>query len=254
MKKLMIAAMAMAAGAAFADTEIASANVVGYQNKEIGKFNLTAQTFVKCNASEDVTFGDIKPNDNFISGGTIQLFTSEGKAGDVLVYVNDPDLLEAFEAEEGWYLFTDEELTDPKNETVIGYANGFVSKAPLVGSELTYAGAVKTGETEIPVGKFTLTGNCLPENLTLADITPNENFISGGTIQFFTNQGKAADVLVYVNDPDLLEAFEAEEGWYLFTDEELTDPKNGTAVNAGDVFVAKAPLAGSTLTLKAIVQ
>lgn len=118
---------------------------------------------------------------------------------------------------------------------------------------MNYSGEVKKGETEIPVGKFALTGNILPADMTLGNLTPNASFVANGTIQFFTDDGQAGDVFVYQNDPEILEIFEATEGWYLSSDEELTTPKNATPVAAGDVFLVKAPSAGSTLTWDAVL-
>jgi len=103
MKKLMFVAVAALCGSVFAGDEITSANVVGYQDKSVGKFALTAQNFLKTGGDTKVTFGDIKPNAAFVANGTLQLFTAEGQAGDVFVYQNDPEILEIFEASEGWY-------------------------------------------------------------------------------------------------------------------------------------------------------
>ena len=247
MKKVMFAAAVAAGLVAFGDG-IESSNTVGYQNREIGAFNLTLDTFINANGGTGV-LGDIKPNAAFISAGTIQTFTSAGKAGPVYLYINDPELMEIFEAEEGWYLLTDDEMTDCKNSQPIPFSTGFLSKSTAAGSTLTYAGEVKGTATEIPVGSFTLTGNCSPKDLTLGDFKPNAAFISAGTIQTFTSAGKAGPVYLYINDPELMEIFEAPEGWYLLTDDEMTDCKNSVAIGAGDSFLAKSTAAGSTLEL-----
>ena len=247
MKKVMFAA-AVAAGLVAIGDGIESSNTVGYQNRGIGAFNLTLNTFINANGGTGV-LGDFKPNAAFISKGTLQTFTSDGQAGPLYIYVNDPEVLEIFEAEEGWYLFSDEELTDCKNSQVIPFATGFLAKSTAAGSTLTYAGEVKDSATEIPIGGFTLTGNCSPKDLTLGDFEPNAAFISKGTLQTFTSDGQAGPLYIYVNDPEVLEIFEAEEGWYLFSDEELTDCKNSVPVYAGDAFLAKSTAAGSTLEI-----
>ena len=227
---------------------IESDNVVGYQNREIGSFNLTLGTFVNADGSAS-TLGDIKPNAAFINAaGTVQTFTSAGKAGPLYIYVNDAEVLEIFEAEEGWYLFTDDELTSNKNSESLPFATGFVSKSSGAGSQLIYAGEVKGTKTDIPIGSFTLTGNCSPKDLTLGNLKPNAAFINAaGTVQTFTSAGKAGPLYIYVNDAEVLEIFEAEEGWYLFTDDELTSNKNGVSINAGDAFVSKSSGAGSVI-------
>ena len=223
---------------------------MGYQNREIGSFNLTLGTFIDTAGGTGV-LGDIKPNAAFISAGTIQTFTSAGKAGPVYLYINDPELMEIFEAPEGWYLLTDDEMTSCKNSEPIPFTTGFLSKSTAAGSTLTYAGEVKATKTELPVGAFTLTGNCSPKDLTLGDFTPNAAFISAGTIQTFTAAGKAGPVYLYINDPELMEIFEAPEGWYLLTDDEMTSCKNSEPINAGDSFLAKSTAAGSTLEIPA---
>ena len=248
MKKLMFVAALAAAFSATADG-IESNNTVGYQEKDIGAFNLTLTTFAKMGGN--AVLGDIKPNAAFIAApGTIQTFTSAGKAGPVYIYVNDPEMLEVFEAEEGWYLFEDGELTDCKNTTELPFATGFVAKSSGAGSALTYAGEVKATTTEIPVAAFSLTGNCSPADITLQNLVPNAAFIaSAGTVQPFTSAGKAGPVYIYVNDEEMLEVFEAQEGWYLFEDGELTDCKNSVPLASGEAFVSKSSGSGATLSV-----
>ena len=248
MKKLMFALVAAGAAAAMATDGIESSNTVGYQNREIGAFNLTLGTFINAAGGTGV-LGDIKPNQAFISKGTLQTFTSAGKAGPLYVYINDPEMMEVFEAPEGWYPLSDDEMTDCKNSVSIPFSTGFLSKSTAAGSILTYAGEVKSTATEIPVGGFTLTGNCSPKDLTLGDFKPNAAFVSKGTLQTFTSAGKAGPLYVYINDPEMMEVFEAPEGWYLLSDDEMTDCKNSVAINAGDAFLTKSTAAGSTLEI-----
>ena len=249
MKKVMFAAAVAAGLVAFGDG-IESSNTVGYQNREIGSFNLTLGTFIDAKGGTGV-LGDIKPNQAFIdAAGTIQTFTAAGKAGPIYLYINDPDLIELFESSEGWYTLEDDEMTDPKNSESIPFTTGFVSKSSGAGSALTYAGEVKGTATEIPVGGFTLTGNCSPKDLTLGNFKPNQTFIdAAGTVQTFTAAGKAGPIYLYINDPDLIELFEASEGWYTLEDDEMTDPKNSITINAGDAFVTKSSGSGSTLEI-----
>ena len=63
MKKIMLAVAAMAACAAMAEGEITSANVVGYQEKELGagEFSMTTPTFKAIS-------GDYKISDIVVSG------------------------------------------------------------------------------------------------------------------------------------------------------------------------------------------
>ena len=52
---------------------------VGYQNKALdAKFNFVVNTFVPCGTDKEaMTFGDIKPNEDFVNS-SIQLLTSGG--------------------------------------------------------------------------------------------------------------------------------------------------------------------------------
>ena len=134
MKKLMFALVAAGAAAAMATDGIESDNIVGYQNREIGSFNLTLGTFIDAKGGTGV-LGDIKPNQAFIdAAGTIQTFTSGGEAGPVYIYINDPDMMEAFEAPEGWYEFSDDEMTDCKNSVAINAGDAFLAKSSGAGS------------------------------------------------------------------------------------------------------------------------
>ena len=141
MKKVMFAAAVAAGLVAFGDG-IESSNTVGYQNREIGAFNLTLDTFINANGGTGV-LGDFKPNAAFISKGTLQTFTSDGQAGPLYIYVNDPEVLEIFEAEEGWYLFSDEELTDCKNSVPVYAGDAFLAKSTAAGSTLEIPSATK---------------------------------------------------------------------------------------------------------------
>ena len=134
MKKVMFAAAVAAGLVAFGDG-IESSNTVGYQNREIGAFNLTLDTFINAAGGLGV-LGDIKPNAAFISAGTIQTFTAGGQAGPVYLYINDPEMMEVFEAEEGWYVLGDDEMTDCKNSVPINAGDAFLAKSTAAGSIL----------------------------------------------------------------------------------------------------------------------
>lgn len=64
----------------------AFSSVVGYQNKALNeKFNFVVNTFVPVGTDKEaMTFGDIKPNENFINS-SIQLLTDGGATAKVTV-------------------------------------------------------------------------------------------------------------------------------------------------------------------------
>ena len=142
MKKLIFAAAAVAGMGAFA---LESANVVGYQNKEmaVANFNYECATFQAVGKARDAqTLGDIKASDGF-SYSEIQFLTSGGanayvdhpQLGKVIqsyTYWSDPDWTEAGVA--GWYLYDDEDGAYPMNDVEIQAGQGFC--VSVAGSEV----------------------------------------------------------------------------------------------------------------------
>ena len=224
---------------------------MGYKNESVGSFKITSSTFTLTSGSEKLTLGDIKPNANFTElTDLIQTFTSAGKAGTAYVYLTK-ESAEEFELTPGWYDNLDSDCETPMNDVEIPYTQGYVVKSQDgSGAELTFAGSVKTTETEIPVGGFTITANVTPVNLTLGDIKPNANFTElTDLIQTFTPAGKAGTAYVYLTK-ESAEEFELTPGWYDNLDSDCETPLNDVAIPSGSGFVVKsADGAGATLTL-----
>ena len=133
MKKLIFAAAVAAGMGAFA---LESANVVGYQNKEmaVANFNYECATFQAVGKARDAqTLGDIKASDGF-SYSEIQFLTSGGanayvdhpQLGKVIqsyTYWSDPDWTAAGVA--GWYLVDDTDGEYPMNDVDIAAGKAF---------------------------------------------------------------------------------------------------------------------------------
>ncbi len=110
---------------------------VGYKNEAIGKFNITATSFVQVGGGENWTLGDIVPNDNWIEiYDIIQTFTADGKADVAYMYVT-PATAKENKVEAGWYNADDISATTPLNSVSIPADSGFVAKSGATGATLT---------------------------------------------------------------------------------------------------------------------
>ena len=256
MKKLMFAAAVAFCGTVFG---LESANVVGYQNKEMAtaNFNYECATFQAVGKARDAqTLGDIKASEGF-SYSEIQFLTSGGanayvdhpQLGRVIqsyTYWSDPDWTESGVA--GWYLYDDEDGAYPMNDIVIPLGQAYcVSVAGSeVGETLNYAGEVPNSAVALTFdhANFNYVGNCTPADITLGDIVASEDF-SYSEIQFLTSGGANAYVdhpqlgrviqsYTYWSDPDWTEAGVA--GWYLYDDEDGAYPMNDINIKAGQGF------------------
>ena len=229
--------------------------VVGYQNKSLNSgFNYVANTFVPVGTERsEMTLGDITPNSEFISS-SIQFLTPGGATASV----TDPNLGKVkatyiyWTAEDepvggaGWYFAADDDAAYNQNSRVVPFGDAYCvdRDGGEADAELTYAGEVQTtAVTKSLVSGFNYVGNCCPMNLTLGDITPNEEFISS-SIQFLTSGGATASV----TDPNLGKVkatyiyWTAEDepvggaGWYFAADDDAAYNQNSRPIAAGEAF------------------
>ena len=150
-----------------------------------------------------MTLGDIKVSKDFVSSYISFLTTGGATAkvafGDKQVSANycywfttdDPS------DGEGWYLVVDENATVNQNKISIPLGTGYMvfrmGDEPDAG--LVYSGAVDT----TPVTKnfansgYSICGNSSPIDLTIGDITVNNQFVSS-YISFLTSGGATAKV------------------------------------------------------------
>lgn len=200
-----------------------------------------------------MTLGDIKPNSEFISS-SIQFLTTGGATAKI----DDPNLGKVYatyvywmEEDEpvggaGWYFYDDDEAAYNQNDRIVPFGDAYcVDRASNeTDAELTYAGEVQTtAVTKSLVSGFNYIGNCSPTDLTLGDITPNEEFVSS-SIQFLTSGGATAKV----DDANLGQVYatyvywtEDDEpvdgaGWYFFDDDEAAYNQNNRPIVAGEAF------------------
>lgn len=253
MKKLMFAAAAAFCGTVFG---LESANVVGYQNKDLGEnFNYTCPTF-QAVSSGSMKLGDIGVNDsNIFISSKIEFLTSDGANAKV----TDPAFGEVFESYvywpaayttanvSGWYLVDDANAEYPKNDRVIAFGEGFclTLAAGEEGAKLVYSGAVAQESTTKELGdNFNYLGNCSPVDITIGDLTVNDEIFISSMVEFLANNGANATV----QDANFGEVYESYvywpaeytvanvAGWYLAADSNAEYPKNDRVIKAGEAF------------------
>ena len=236
MKKLMFAAAAAFCGTvSFA--ELASQNVVGYQQNDMnaGKgFTMAAPMFLTVDSSVDCTLADLsvtgytapawsEEDEEFVGGCkgefVLRLLTASGTYEGVYYWVDDG------ENKAGWY-------KSPLGVAIDGGASSVKIAAGRgmwisgVGYKLVSSGAVNTKLVTFPTntGKgFTAAGNCMPVDMTLdkffvTGYTPavwseeDEEFVGGCKGEFvlrlLTSSGTYEGVYYWVDDG------EKTAGWY----------------------------------------
>ena len=230
--------------------------IVGYQNKALdAKFNFVVNTFVPVGANRaEMTFGDIKPNEDFVNS-QIQLLTSGGATANVTVdglgtkrarfiYWTEDD---GPEDGEGWYLDSDDDAEYNQNSRVIPFGDGYLVDRSTgePNAALVFAGEVQDSPvTKELQPKFNFLGNCCPRDITFGDVTPNEDFVNS-QIQLLTSGGATANVTVdglgtkrarfiYWTEDD---GAEDGAGWYLDSDDDAEYNQNSRVISAGSGFL-----------------
>ena len=247
MKKLMFAAAAIAAGVAVAD--VTSANIVGYQNKDVARL-LSNQivTFEKVGAegSNITEFVPVDENGDKLSGEiTVQFYSDRGKMLEDYTYTLGADIDEGYE--DGWY---DGNMDEPKSRP-LSFGEGFKVTTTYTGSKLVYAGQVDVGELAIPIPRLlSSTGNVRPCPIKMSDLKPvteDDEVVSGEiTIQFYSDRGKMLEDYTYTLGSDIDEGYE--DGWY---DGNMDEPKD-KELEAGQGFCITTTYTGAFLKFPAI--
>ena len=223
--------------------DVESNNIVGYQDfNGTGGFTLTVPTFITVGTDgSGLKLGDLKANDGFVSGAdAISLYNGGNLLMQVTFYpYDDPD---DFGIPGGWYEYNDfNESDEPTllNDTPIPYGTGFAFSRATAGAAIQYAGEVKLSATTLPsTGGFTLCGNVVPMDLTLANFFGNESFVSGADAISLYNGGNLEKQVTFYpyDDPD---DFGIPGGWYEYNDfNESDEPTllNSTPIAAGQGF------------------
>ncbi len=237
MKKMMFGLAAAAAIGAFA---IESANVVGYQAKELayGLNDFVVQTFLPMGKTVATTkLGDISVTEDWdaLNGDSIATLTPEGANSAEYTY-----LIKAY-AEAlggdvaGWYIA--EEVNDGdvstsgcQDDVMLPYAEGFLAYNNS-GAKLQFAGEVVAGDTELATtyGDNAFSGNASPVDITLADLTVSDDWdaLNGDYIATLASDGSNSGEYTYLIAAYAQALGGDVAGWYVAEE-----------VNDGDVSVS----------------
>ncbi len=81
----------------------------------------------------------------------------------------------------GWYLSDDEDGEINQNSLPLPMGTGFLvsRNSAEADAQLVYSGEVNSQPVtvDLPSSGYNVIGNCCPKDLTLGDITPNEDFV-----------------------------------------------------------------------------
>lgn len=216
MKRLMIAGIAgLCAAVSFG---LESANVVGYNKAEMtaGENIYRVATFEGVNSSEGATFtiGQISVGtEDFAWYNGDYIATVDAYGSQEQYYTWDPD---ANEGAGGWFACDEYVAVDPDSpaDAVALPLNKGVIVYSANGANLTFSGAVMSGDTELYgiSGENTYTGNFTPATLTLGDIVVGaEDFAWYNGDYIATIDLYGSQELYYTWDPD---ANEGAGGWF----------------------------------------
>ena len=237
--------------------DVVSSNIVGYQTQTPthSYYDISAANFIPVSGAKVIRLGDIKPNDEIISsyitfvtqtGATPSTDFKGTSVKEKYVYWFAADLGPG--QEEGWYLEDDGDCEICKNDVEIPFGDGFMFfKDGGDGAvSLTFSGAVASEPTtkSFSHSYYSISGNCSPVDITLGDITPNDEIISsyitfvtqtGATPTTSFKGGTVKEKYVYWFEADL-EPGKA-PGWYLEDDADCEECKNDVVIKAGQGFL-----------------
>ena len=218
-----------------------------------------------------MTLGDFIPNEDFVNssvmflttGGATARTTFDGaQVAEKYVYWTEDDQPEDGA---GWYLYDDDDATVNQNSKVVPFGQAFCVTRTVTETDATLTTAGEVQDTPVTlsfVQNMNFVGNCSPVDLTLGDITPNEDFVNS-SIMFLTTGGatarttfdgkQVAEKYVYWTDDD---GPEDGAGWYLYDDDDATVNQNSVQVPAGQAFCVTRTVTetDATLTIPAAIS
>lgn len=239
-----------------------SANVVGYQTKELtDNFNFIVNTF-KPVGSESATMklSDIVPTGTTI-GGTILSLLDDGGAtamvsdvedlGEVYAefYYLDAASAATYKLTPGWYLSEDSDFAYCQNDREIRLGQGYMVDNQDGDVSLTFSGEVNKEDIPLDIiDNFNFTGNATPSIAKLGDYVPTGTTI-GGTILALLDDGGATAMVTdvedlgdvyaefYYLDPTSAATFRLTPGWYLSDDSDFAYCQNDREIAPGAGFM-----------------
>ena len=224
---------------------VESANVVGYQNKDVRK-NLSQQvcTFDEVGGDGSHDIQALLPVDDegvYVGDGdiNIQFINQYGKLTGGYAYYGVKELNKN-QTVAGWYDDEEEEIAD----YTFGAGEAFQVSAASA-CVFQYSGEVNMAETDVPFRKnLSFQANVRPSAVDIQDIIPVDedgDYIGDGdiNIQFFNQYGKLTGGYAYYGVKELNKN-QTVAGWYDDEEEEIAD----YTFAAGEGFKLSAASAG----------
>ncbi len=244
--------------------ELASQNVVGYQNVDLisGEYNTGVSTFLQVGKEKTTqTLGAIAFDNASSMGSVLQLVAADGSTltvdhdelGEVsamFVYLNESDYADFGASSSGWYLLDDGEFLYPMNGYVLPYGTGFLVDCGDEASKIVYSGEVLKGTQSVALtgGEYNMTGNATPSEQTLGDFNLDNASSMGSVLMLVAPDGSTPNInhdelgevsamFIYLNESDYADFGASAPGWYLLDDGEFLYSMNSYPIPAGKGFL-----------------
>jgi len=205
---------------------IESANVVGYQNKDVRQYSSQQVcTFDQIGVTGGaLDIQNLIPKDsegNYIGDGavTIQFYSNRGVIQGGYSYYGENEYDD--NCPSGWYDEGEDELATYS----FASGEGFAVSTTETGVVFPYSGEVNMAETDVPFRQYSSPqGNIRPTSVDIQDIIPVDDegaYIGDGavTIQFYSNRGAILGGYAYYGEDEYDDGTPA--GWYDEGEDEL---------------------------------
>ena len=217
-----------------------------------------------------MVLGDIGVSVDFVAGSDqIRTLKANGAVDQAYTYATKEMFAEwNVPGESGWYLTSDiqdNSINDYtgliKNGEPLPVGNGLVVFVGSAATTLTYAGEVMTKDQPIALkgnGDYNITGNISPVEITLGDITPSADWVSGSDqLRTVKTNGGVDQSYTYATKAMFDDwGVPGYTGWYLTEDVQNNNImdytslcKNAEPVAAGAAFYVLVSSAATTITI-----
>ena len=226
-------------------TGIESANIVGYQNKDVRQYSSQQvctfnQIGVEGGALDIQKLIPVDGEGNYIGDGAvnIQFYSNRGVGQGQYAYYGENEYDDDTPA--GWY----DESTDELAVYSFASGEGFAVYTTENSVVFPYSGEVNMAETDVPFRLYSSPqGNIRPSAVDIQTIIPvddNDDYIGDGAvnIQFYSNRGVGQGQYAYYGENEYDDDTPA--GWY----DEGTDELADYTFAAGEGFKIYATQAG----------
>lgn len=236
--------------------------MVGYQNKAASEdgLNWVVSTFLPVGtAADDVTLADLSVSEGWDpTQDSVQLFNGNGGTAGLYTYINAEVAADnEIEGGAGWYDSNEiDEGNFVKCDSVsIPYGTGMAIACADSSTAMVFAGEVQKGTVAFAMsaGGLNWTGNALPVDITLGDMTAGETWDpTQDSVQYFNGNGGTAGLYTYISAEVAADnEIEGGAGWYDSNeiDEGNFVPVNNVELPAGKAFAVSVATDNTTVIL-----